>query len=67
MSKQLKMDNYWLKPVLTSNNFEGFEEVFEDINENPRVEKTVKPLPILVVRVNNIQPLNARKNRHWRI
>jgi len=32
--------------------------VFDDKNDNAIVEKTIKPPPIFVARVNNIQPLS---------
>jgi len=60
--KQFKMDNYWLsKAILTSNSFEELEEVYKDINDNAKVEKTVKPFPVLIVRVNNIQAIQCKR------
>jgi hypothetical protein len=40
--------------VPTINSFEGFEEEPDDINDNVRMEKANKLLPIFVARVNNI-------------
>jgi len=36
-----------------SNSFDNLEEVLDDINNNEKIEKTVKSLPIFVTRVTN--------------
>lgn len=53
--KQTKVDDYWLSaPMDTANRFEALR----DPEPEPEIqEKPVKPPPICVNRVNNIQPL----------
>jgi hypothetical protein len=54
--EQYKTDNYWLgKSVPIFNSFNKLKEVLDDINNGKK--KTVKPPPIFVTRITNIQPL----------
>jgi len=45
------------KQIRALNIFEGLEEMFDDINMNARMVKTVKFRLIFVARINNLQPL----------
>jgi PBP1b-binding outer membrane lipoprotein LpoB len=57
--KKPKIDNSWLsKPMpitFLNDSFEQFEDIFNDININIRVEKQSKPIPS---RVNKLKPLS---------
>jgi len=47
--KVTKIDNYWLsKSMSTSNSFEELEEMFNNINDKAKAEKTIKSLLFLL-------------------
>jgi len=62
--KQPKMNRYQSsKFVPITNSFEGLEEDFDDENNNINimVEKTIKPPPIFLTRINNFSSLQHLK------
>jgi len=57
--KQSKINRYQSsKPVPTINSFERLEEESDDENNNIRMKKTAKTLPIFVARINNFSSLS---------
>jgi len=57
--KQSKKNGHQLsKPVTTVNSFEYLEVVFDDENNNVRVEKTIKLPSIFVDKINNFSSLS---------
>lgn len=67
-TKQLKQANlnpYWLsKTVLTTNRFSFPDEEGKQNNNYITKERTIKPPPILVDKVNNIQPFITLLNEN---
>lgn len=56
--KQKKLDTYWLsQPIPTSNRFSDLIDDSQIAQTNDTVVKPVKPPPLYVDRVSNIQPL----------
>jgi hypothetical protein len=51
--KEIKTDKNWLSNLI-SNNFHRLEEILDDINNNEKIEKTVKSPPIFIAEVTNI-------------
>lgn len=66
-AKQTKLSTYWLsqtQPILTSN---SFSQLVDDDTKDPETEpkeKPIKPPPIFVDKVQNIQPLISLLNNH---
>ncbi|KAJ8708360.1 hypothetical protein PYW07_010485 [Mythimna separata] len=68
-SKQSKLNTYWLsqtQPVPTSNRFALLENDESQKSNHEQVEKPIKPPPIFVDKVENIQPLISLLNEHVR-
>jgi hypothetical protein len=64
MFKQTKISKYWLSgpgPVPTSNRYEKLEDDCEESQDTPLI-KVIKPPPIFVDGVSNIQPLTKMLN-----
>jgi len=40
------------------NTFEGLEEISEDVSNNTKAKREVKPLPIFIPKVSNLRPLS---------
>jgi len=53
--KQPKTDNYWLNKSMSIFSFDELTKILSDINNNEKVETTVKPSLIFVARFINIQ------------
>lgn len=53
--KQAKVSEYWLSAPVTTNN--RFDALSDTEHETVRQEKSIKPPPIFVDKVSNIQPL----------
>lgn len=62
--KQSKPNTYWLsQPITTSNSFSQLD-LEETLDLKDKVNKSTKPPPIFVDKVNNIQPLIDLLNTH---
>jgi len=56
--KQSIIENYWLGPsITTSNRYTGLDHDTNDFHQDTTVDKVIKPPPVFIAGVSNIQPL----------